>query len=89
MGSFFGLEKFKIMVTRNFIIKRFTTLSIFIFVRTSNDLIIYAIIYCLGQLLSQLLMWERVARIISFKKPIIKQVIRHLKPNIIPFLPIV
>lgn len=51
---FFGLERFKVTVTRNCIVKIITVLSIFIFVHDNGDTTAYAVIMALGFLLSQL-----------------------------------
>ena len=44
---FFGLEKFKITVTRNFLIKILTFICIFIFVKNEQDLWVYTLIMSL------------------------------------------
>lgn len=49
---FWGLEKVKLTVTRNLIIKLITLLGIFIFVKTRKDILIYAFILVIGTILS-------------------------------------
>ena len=51
---FFGLEKFKMTINRNIIIKFISLICIFLFVKTKNDLWIYTVIMGLGVLISQL-----------------------------------
>lgn len=86
---FFGLEQFKITVTRNMIIKIFSAICIFAFVKTKEDLFVYAFIIALSQLLSQILLWPFLKKIVDFKRPSFKGMIKHLKPNLILFLPII
>ena len=63
---FFGLEQFKLTVTRNTIIKLLTVVCIFIFVKDSNDLWIYTVIMAGGTLLSQLMLWFFIKKICIF-----------------------
>lgn len=86
---FFGLEKFKITVTRNIIIKVISTICIFLFVKKAEDLIIYILILTLGSLLSQLSLWVFIKKEIKFIKPKIKDITKHIKPNIILFIPVI
>ena len=85
---FFGLEEFKLTVVRNTIIKILTVLSIFIFVKDSNDLWIYTLIMALGTLLSQMMLWPFMKRYIIWIKPTFKGIRSHLKPNLILFVPV-
>ena len=85
---FFGLEEFKLTVVRNTIIKILTVLSIFIFVKDSNDLWIYTLIMALGTLLSQMMLWPFMKRYIIWIKPTYKGIRSHLKPNLILFVPV-
>ena len=50
---FFGMEEFKITVTRNSIFKILSTICIFLFVKDSNDLIMYILIMAIGNFISQ------------------------------------
>lgn len=54
---FVGMEKFKITVTRNFIIKIITVVAIFLFIHKSEDLTLYIIIMMVGGLLGNLSLW--------------------------------
>ena len=54
---FFGLEEFRITVTRNVVIKIITTISIFIFVDTADDLITYVLLMAFGTFISQFILW--------------------------------
>jgi len=79
---FCGLEKFKITVTRNFIVKILTLISIFVFVHSENDVIAYSIIMSLGSLLSQILLWSFLKKEIKYIS--IKEL--NIRPNIRPIL---
>lgn len=85
---FFGLEQFKLTVVRNTIIKILTVVSIFIFVKDSNDLWIYTVIMALGTLLSQMMLWPFMKRYIIWIKPTFKGIRSHLKPNLMLFIPV-
>lgn len=85
---FFGLEKFKITVTRNIIIKLLTVASIFLFVRDSNDLIAYTIIMVFGTLFSQVYLWRYIKKEVN-KIQIDKKIIKeNIRPILILFIPV-
>lgn len=86
---FFGLEKFKLTVTRNTIIKILSVISIFVFVRNKSDLIIYAIIMASTSLISQLALWAFVKKEVKFVKPKFEEIKKHIKPNIVLFIPVI
>lgn len=54
---FFGIEKFKLTVTRNTVIKLITVASIFIFVHSKEDLWKYIFIMAFGNFVSQSVVW--------------------------------
>ena len=84
---YYGIEKFKMMVMRNGIIKIITTISTFIFVRNLEDIWKYAFIICLGFVGSNLYLFILVHRYAKFEIPNVKNVLRHVKPNLILFIP--
>lgn len=86
---FFGMEQFKLTVTRNTIIKILTTICIFVFVKSQADVYKYALIMVLGILASQLILWSFLRKYITFVKVSPKDVTRHIKPNLILFIPII
>ena len=84
---FQGLEEFKKTVIRNTIVKVISAISIFLFVKTKNDLSIYFLIYVLSTLLGNLSLWLYMPKYIdknSIKKLNLK---KHLKPTIMLFIP--
>lgn len=86
---FFGIEKFKLTVVRNAIIKILSVFSIFIFVRNSNDLYMYSLILAIGTLISQLVLWTYIRKYINFVKITKKEVISNIKPILILFIPVI
>lgn len=86
---FFGLEKFKLTVIRNTIIKTISTICIFVFVKKADDLIIYTLILASSSLLSQMSLWPFVKKEIKFVKPKIKDITKHIKPDFILFIPVI
>ena len=85
---FFGLEKFRITVVRNAIIKVCTVFAVFYFVRTKDDLWKYTLIMALGMLLSQSVIWLYVKRYVRFVKPQMSIMLKHVKPLIALFVAI-
>ena len=86
---FFGIEKFKLTVTRNIIIKILSVCSIFIFVKVPNDLWKYAIIMAGATFISQLSLWPFLKKEIYFVKPTWKDIKKHIKPNLTLFVPVI
>lgn len=86
---FFGLEKFKLTVLRNAIIKIMTMFSIFIFVKTNNDTLIYCFIMTIGIFLSQIVLWPYIFKNIQFYRPRYIEVLEHVKPNLFLFLTVI
>ncbi|MDB8711931.1 flippase [Mediterraneibacter gnavus] len=86
---FFGMEQFKLTVTRNTIIKVLNVILILLFVNDQKDIYIYAFIMTIGPLLSQIVLWTFLKKYISVEKIQFKNVIPHIRPNIILFIPII
>ncbi len=86
---FFGLEKFKITVTRNTIVRILTVICIFIFVRTREDLWIYITIMAVGNTLGQSMVWFIVRKYVQFIRPEWKEMKKHFKPMLILFIPVI
>lgn len=86
---FFGMEQFRLTVTRNIIIKLLSVIFIFIFVKTKNDLWIYSLILSSSAFISQCLLWPFIRKFVSLKKITFKDVIGHLKPCSVLFIPVI
>lgn len=82
-----GLEDFKKVTIRNFIIKLISISLIFLLVKTPDDLLMYVIIYSLSTLIGNLSLWLYLPKLLI--KTSIKsiRVMRHLKETIGLFLP--
>lgn len=86
---YFGIEKFKLTVTRNSIIKIINVICIFVFVKNADDLWKYCLIMALGTLISQLTLWVPLKKYVHIVKPDFKQIFVHLKPMLILFIPVI
>lgn len=86
---FFGIEKFKLTVARNVIIKLLTVCAMFVFVRTKEDLWKYAIIMSGGTFISQLAMWLYLPKYAKFVKVSLKDSLKHFKPLCVLFLAVI
>ena len=86
---FFGLERCKITVTRNIIIKILSLVCILLFVKDKNDLIIYTLILSCNSLISQLLLFPFLKREIKWIKLRWNDIFKHIKPCIILFVPVI
>lgn len=85
---FYGLEMFKITVTRNFVVKLITVSLIFVFVKNPNDLWKYTLILAMGSFISEGYLIIYVRKYVRYRCPPFKDIIKHLKPNIVLFIPI-
>ena len=86
---YFGLEQFKLITIRNTIIKLLTTICIFMFVKSNQDLYIYTLIMAAGMLLSQVVLWLQIFKYISFVFPAPKEIVKHIKPNCVLFITVI
>lgn len=85
--ALYGLEEFKVTALRDIAIKIITAISIFIFVKDSEDVWKYALIYCLGFMISQIVSFPIVLKRIDIVRPDMDGIREHIKPNLILFLP--
>lgn len=85
---YFGLEKFKLTITRNIIIKVISTILIFIFVKSKSDLWIYTLIMSISILISQLYLVGILHKYITLRKIPVKECLKNLKGCAILFIPV-
>lgn len=83
---FFGMEKFKVTVTRNFVFKIVTVACVFIFVKNADDLWKYIAVMTVGTMLSQSAIWIVLPKYVSFVKIEMNKLVKHLKPMLVLFL---
>ena len=86
---YWGIEQFSVTVLRNVLIKILTTIGIFCLVHKSGDIYIYISLISLSSLLSQGYLWVVIYKYVKFKKVTVKNIIYHIKPNFILFIPVV
>lgn len=86
---FFGLEEFKLTVTRNTIIKLVTVFCIFAFVRTRDQLWLYTLIMGMGTFLSNAVLWGFARKYVLFTRVTFREIIVHFKPLVILFLAVI
>lgn len=88
VSAFFqGMEEFKKIVIRNLFVKCISIICIFIFVKHPTDLAKYILIYVLSNLIGNLSLWLYLPKYINKIKIGNLNLIRHLKPTIILFIP--
>ena len=86
---FFGLEEFRITVTRSIIIKILTVTSIILFVREEhNPLFVYTLIMAGGQLVSMIAVLPLLRNRIGWFRPGLEQIKPHIKPILVLFIPL-
>lgn len=85
---FFGLTDFKFTTIRNTIVKLLSLICIFAFIKTKEDLLLYFIIMGASFFLSSALLWTRVRKNVDFYRPSLNEIVVHIKPNLILFIPI-
>lgn len=86
---FFGLEKFKVTVTRNIFVKAATIVLLFILVRGENDLWKYTALMVGSNILSQLILWSKLPQFCRKRRKIsFSDVIVHIRPNLALFIPL-
>lgn len=86
---FFGMEKFKLTITRNVLIKVVSFILIFALVKTSNDIWKYTAILAGSMLISNIFLFSFIKKYINLVKITHKDIIKHFKPNLILFLPVI
>lgn len=84
---YFGLEKFKVTVTRNTAIKFGTIVATFLFVRDSGDVWVYCLIMAASMAISEAVVWIFLPRYVKFVKPEWVEAKRHLGPMLTYFIP--
>ena len=84
---FQGLEDFRKITIRNITVKLVGVISIFLFVRSANDLYLYVFLLTIFELLGQLSMWLPAREFIGKSHFDLAYARVHLKPVILLFLP--
>lgn len=85
---FFGIEQFRLTVTRNLLVKVITVTLIVLFVRHSNHLYLYTAIMSGSMAISQILLWPSLFKTISYKRPKWNDIKSHIAPILKLFIPV-
>lgn len=86
---FFGIEKFKLTITRNTIIKVTSLILIFVFVKERSDVWIYTLILSGSTLLSNMILFTFLRKYIEKVKITFSDIKKHIKQCLILFLPVI
>lgn len=86
---FYGLEEFKTITIRNVVIRVFLIVGIFALVKKPADLGIYCLLQASTFAANSAVLWGLVWRRVNFRKPTIRRVLGHVRPNIVLFLPVI
>ncbi|MDQ0196273.1 oligosaccharide flippase family protein [Paenibacillus wynnii] len=86
---YFGLEQFKLTVTRNIVIKLISVVLIFVMIKTKEDLWIYTLIISLSMLVNQLVLWLFIKKYIDISKVTFHDIKKHIKPLLVLFIPVI
>lgn len=85
---FFGIEQFRVTVTRNIVIRILNILLLFLFVKTEKDIGIYCGVMAGSALLSQISLWPFILKEYKgIEIPNLKNIIKHFKMNLLLFIP--
>ncbi|HAT4119831.1 TPA: flippase [Clostridium perfringens] len=85
---FIGYEDMKSVVVRNTIVKIIGVISIFIWVKKPSDVIVYSVIIAGSNFIGQIIMWLNLKGKVIFCEFNFNKSIKHLKPAIILFIPL-
>lgn len=84
---FQGIEDFKKIVVRNFIVKITGVVLIFLFVKSSDDLYLYVICQSATLLFGNLSMWVYIPKLVGKVQVRQLNIKKHIKPTLVLFLP--
>ena len=85
----FGLEEFRLTVARNTAVKLATFCLTFVLVRGETALAAYCLLMSVSTLVSAAALWPHVLRRVPPLRPTISGVLRHVRPNLLLFVPVV
>ena len=84
---YFGLEKFVVTSLTNSAIKLLSAVCIFLFVKSTDDLLLYSLIMSSVNIAANVVFWLFLRKNASFVKVSGKEMFRHFPPMAILFLP--
>lgn len=86
---FFGIEEFKITVIRKTAIKIITSICIFVFIKTPEQILLYTLILAGAEFVGEVYLWFYLPRYVHFRKVPLKDVFRGTKEIVILFIPVI
>lgn len=86
---FFGIEKFKVTITRSTVLKVLSMILIFIFIKSKNDVWLYTLLLSGSTFLSQLLLFPFLKKEIKFMRITFNDVKKHIRPCLTLFIPVI
>jgi O-antigen/teichoic acid export membrane protein len=84
-----GCQEFKIPMVRNFCTRLAGMFFIFAFVHSENDTWAYVFAISTPYFLNALLVWPFLRRYVDYVQPTWEKMLRHLKPNLMLFIPVI
>ena len=85
----YGRENFKVISLRGIFVKIVTTALIFLLVKDRSDVVEYTLIMAGSIFLTQVIAWPLVLKEVNFVKVKSINVLKHIKPNLVLFIPVV
>ena len=82
-----GIEDFKAVAIRNIIVKVFYLISIFVFIKTRNDLWKYILLFSLSTLVTNVSFWLNIKKLVNIPSLSSLNIKKHLKPVLLLFVP--
>lgn len=86
---FFGVQDFKASVWKNIVVRVLAMILIFTCVKTQNDVWKYILVMAGSSFAGQIAMWTQINRYVDFVHVKSKDVLMHIKPLSILFIPII
>ena len=86
---FFGMEEFKITVTRNVLIKMVSVICIFVFVKERGQLWLYTAILAGSMFVGYVSVIPYLRKYVLWIRPNPSDIKKHIKPNLLLFVPVI
>ena len=86
---FFGIEQFKLAVSRNIVVKFFSLVLVFLLIHSENDVLRYVILMATTNVISVLVMWLALPKYLKKEKVTLRDISIHLKPLLVLAVPMI
>lgn len=86
---YIGIEEFRVTVAKNFIVKIISLAGLFVFVKETSDVVLYAVIIGMANLLGNLTILIDIRKYVGFSylKVSARDVLKHIKPAFLLGIP--